>query len=269
MSLLTEIVEGVRTDLRARKADVSPAALRRQAEARGPRMAPEAVETALRGPDGVRLIAEVKRASPSAGRLAAIDRPGALAAQYAAGGAAAISVLTEPRHFGGSLDDLREVRGSVTVPLLRKDFVVDPYQLAEAAATGADLVLLIVAALTEPQLGSLLREAGDHGLAVLVEAHTAAEVDAALAAGARIVGVNARDLATFRVDREAFPRLVAPVPADVVTVAESGVRGPDDVRAYAEAGADAVLVGSALVTDARPADAVAAMLAAGRRGNRA
>jgi indole-3-glycerol phosphate synthase len=236
VSLLTEIVEGVRADLLARKADVSPATLRRRAASRGRRMTPEPVAAALRGGDGVRLTAEVKRAGPSTGPLAAIDRPGPLAAEYVAGGAAAISALTEARHFGGSLDDLRAVRATVGVPLLRKDFLVDPYQLAEAAAAGADLVLLIVAA---------------------------------LAAGARIVGVNARDLATFRIDRHAFARLSARIPDDVVTVAESGLRGPADVGGCAAAGADAVLVGSALVTDARPAEAVAAMVAAGRRGTSA
>ncbi|MBT2480412.1 indole-3-glycerol phosphate synthase TrpC [Streptomyces sp. ISL-94] len=265
MSVLTEIVAGVRADLRERMAEVSPEVLRRRAESRDARMTPEAVGAALRGAHGVRLIAEVKRISPARGLLAAIGRPGALAAEYAAGGAAAISVLTEPRHFGGSLDDLRAVRAAVDIPLLRKDFVVHPYQLAEAAAAGADLVLLIVAALSRPELEMLVRQAGEYGLAVLVETHTEEEVDRALAAGARIIGVNARDLASLRVDRDVYAGLAARIPGDVVTVAESGVRGPADVRAYAQAGADAVLVGSALVTDARPTDAVAAMLAAGRR----
>ncbi|WP_181770583.1 indole-3-glycerol phosphate synthase TrpC [Amycolatopsis pittospori] len=264
MNVLAEIVAGVRTDLPARMAEVSPAAMRRRAEARGPRMTPDAVGAALRGTRGVRLIAEVKRFSPAMGRLAAIERPEALAAEYVAGGAAAISVLTEQRHFRGSLDDLRAVRDSVSVPLLRKDFIIDPYQLAEAAAAGADLVLLIVAALSGRQLDGLLKEAAEYGLAVLVETHTEREVATAVAAGARIIGVNARDLTTLRVDRDTFPRLAARIPADVVTVAESGVRGPADVGSYAGAGADAVLVGSALVTDDRPADAVAAMLAAGR-----
>jgi indole-3-glycerol phosphate synthase len=267
VSVLAEIVAGVRTDLPARMAEVSVEVLRRQAESRGPRMTPEAVGAALRGAHGVRLIAEVKRISPARGRLAAIEQPGVLAAEYEAGGAAAISVLTEPRRFGGSLDDLRAVREAVSIPLLRKDFVVHPYQVAEAAAAGADLVLLIVAALSRRQLEVLLGEAAKWGLAVLVETHTSDEVGIAVAAGARIIGVNARDLTTLQVHRGTYPRLAAGIPADVVTVAESGVRGPADVQAYAAAGADAVLVGSALVTDDRPADAVAAMLVAGRREN--
>lgn len=267
MTILAEILAGVRTDLRARMAEVSLAEMRRRAESRGPRMTPEAVGAALRGAHSLRLIAEVKRVSPAKGRLATIERPDLLATEYVAGGAAAISVLTEPRHFGGSLDDLRAVRETVGVPLLRKDFVVHPYQLAEAAAAGADLVLLIVAALSRQQLDELLSEAAKYGLAVLVETHTGREITTAVAAGARIIGVNARDLTTLHVDRGTFPRLAAGIPADIVTVAESGVRGPADVSAYAAAGADAVLVGSALVTDDRPADAVAAMLAAGRREN--
>jgi indole-3-glycerol phosphate synthase len=263
MNVLTDILAGVREDLQRRMGQVDLSTLRWQAESRGPRLTPEDVHNALRGADGVRVIAEVKRVSPARGPLAAIAEPGVLAAEYAAGGAAAISVLTEPRHFGGSMADLRAVRETVSIPVLRKDFIVDEYQIAEAAAGGADLVLLIVAALPQPDLERLLGVAAAYGLAALVEAHTEEEVARAVAAGARIIGVNARDLTTLTVDRGTYPRLAAAIPADVVTVAESGVRGPQDVQAYA--GADAILVGSALVTSDRPADAVAALLAAGRK----
>ena len=196
----------------------------------------------------VKVLAEVKRASPSRGDLAAIEDPAALAATYAAAGASAISVLTEERRFRGSLDDLAAVRAAVDVPVLRKDFVSHAYQVLEARAAGADLVLLIVAALEDEALASLYRLTLDLGMTALVEAHTAAEVDSALAVGARLVGVNARDLDTFELDRDLFGRLADRIPDDVLRVAESAVRTADDVGAYRAAGADVVLVGEALVT---------------------
>ena len=196
----------------------------------------------------VKVLAEVKRASPSRGDLAAIEDPAALAATYAAAGASAISVLTEERRFRGSLDDLAAVRAAVDVPVLRKDFVSHAYQVLEARAAGADLVLLIVAALEDEALASLYRLTLDLGMTALVEAHTAAEVDSALGVGARLVGVNARDLDTFELDRDLFGRLADRIPDDVLRVAESAVRTADDVGAYRAAGADVVLVGEALVT---------------------
>lgn len=190
----------------------------------------------------------MKRASPSRGALAEIPDPAALARTYEAAGASAISVLTEQRRFLGSLADLQAVRAAVGVPVLRKDFVSTAYQVLEARAAGADLVLLIVAALPDGELRSLLALAQDLGMTVLVEAHDEQEVDRGLDAGARLLGVNARDLDTFELDRELFGRVVGRIPDDVVTVAESAVRTPDDVAAYRAAGADVVLVGEALVT---------------------
>ena len=196
----------------------------------------------------MKVLAEVKRASPSRGTMAEIPDPAALAARYAAGGAAAISVLTEGRRFRCSLADLEAVRAAVDVPVLRKDFVSTAYQVLEARAAGADLVLLIVAALTDEALASLFRLTGDLGMTALVETHTDAELDRALGIGAGIVGVNARDLDTFELDRDLFGRLAARIPAGVVRVAESAVRTTEDVAAYRAAGADVVLVGEALVT---------------------
>jgi indole-3-glycerol phosphate synthase len=190
----------------------------------------------------------VKRASPSRGDLAAIADPAALAATYVAAGASAVSVLTEERRFRGSLADLAAVRAAVDVPVLRKDFVSSAYQVLEARAAGADLVLLIVAALDDQALASLHRLITDLGMAALVEAHTAEEVDRALALGAPLLGINARDLDTFELDRDLFGRLAERIPADVLRVAESAVRTADDVARYRAAGADVVLVGEALVT---------------------
>lgn len=216
---------------------------------------------------GTAIIAEVKRASPSRGPLAAIPDAAALARAYAAGGARAVSVLTEPRHFRGSLADLEAV-AAVGLPALRKDFVIDRYQVWEARAAGAAAVLLIVAALDDHALAGLLAETAAAGLDVLVEAHTAGEAARAAAAHAAaatgrplVLGINARDMATLEVDLTLFARLRDAVPADAVAVAESGVRGPDDVRAYLAAGADAVLVGEHAATAPDPAAAVAALAA--------
>ena len=211
----------------------------------------------LRAP-GSSVIAEVKRRSPSKGDLAEIADPAALARQYAAGGAAAISVLTEERRFGGSLDDLRAVRAAVDVPLLRKDFMVDPYQLLEARAAGADLVLLIVAALDDDALRRLHDQARELGLTVLVEVHDEAEAERAVALGAELVGVNARNLKTLEVDPDTFGRLAPLVPDDGAGRRVGRLR-PGDVQRYVAEGADAVLVGEALVKDGDPEAAVAAM----------
>jgi indole-3-glycerol phosphate synthase len=199
-------------------------------------------------PAAVKVIAEVKRASPSRGDIAAIADPAELAATYAASGADAISVLTEQRRFKGSLADLDAVRAAVDVPVLRKEFVSTAYQVLEARAAGADLVLLIVAALPDDDLRSLHALVTDLRMTALVETHDEEEVDRALAAGARLLGVNARDLDTFELDRGLFGRVAGRIPDGVVKVAESAVRTSDDVAAYRAAGADVVLVGEALVT---------------------
>jgi indole-3-glycerol phosphate synthase len=217
---------------------------------------------ALKGED-VAVIAEVKRASPSKGALAAIADPAALAMDYEAGGARVISVLTESRRFGGSLEDLAAVRAAVRVPLLRKDFVISSYQLWEARAHGADMVLLIVAALEQNALVSLVERAESIGLMPLVEVHADDELDRAVDAGAKIIGVNARNLATLKVDRGVFARIAPRIPDGIVKIAESGVRGPHDLLAYAAAGADAVLVGESLVTGRDPRSAVADLVTAG------
>jgi indole-3-glycerol phosphate synthase len=182
---------------------------------------------------------------------------------YEAGGARVISVLTEPRRFGGSLEDLVAVREAVRVPLLRKDFVVSSYQLWEARAYGADLVLLIVAALEQNALVSLVERALSIDLVPLVEVHTEEELERAVEAGAKVLGINARNLATLAVDRTVFARLAPQVPEGVIKIAESGVRGPHDLLAYAAAGADAVLVGESLVTGKDPRTAVADLVTAG------
>ena len=259
MNVLSEIVAGVREDLAAREAATPLGEIK--AAARDARPARDAL-AALRAP-GVGVIAEVKRQSPSKGALAEIADPAALAGQYAAGGARVISVLTERRRFGGSQADLVAVRAAVDVPVLCKDFVVSSYQVHEARACGADLVLLIVAALEQNTLVGLLERVESLGMTALVEVHTEAEADQALAAGAAVIGVNARDLTTLQVDRSAFERIAPGLPSDVVKVAESGVRGPHDLIGYAAAGADAVLVGEGLVTAGDPRQAVADMVTAG------
>ena len=259
MSVLDDILDGVRADLAARQ-ELEPLDRLKQAAARAP--SPRDVMAAFRGSE-VAVIAEVKRASPSKGALAAIADPAALAADYEAGGARIISVLTEKRKFGGSLEDLAAVREAVDVPVLRKDFIVSSYQLWEARAHGADLVLLIVAALTQNALVSLVERAVSIGLVPLVEVHTEEELNRAAEAGATILGINARNLRTLEVDRTVFARLAPLVPGGVIKVAESGVRGPHDLLAYAAAGADAVLVGESLVTGKDPRSAVADLVTAG------
>lgn len=259
MSLLDDILVGAREDLAARQRGTSLEDLKRLAAGRRPALDGAA---ALRRP-GVAVIAEVKRSSPSKGALAAIADPAALAEDYEAGGASVISVLTERRCFGGSLADLEAVRATVEVPVLRKDFVVSGYQVWEARAYGADLVLLIVAALEQNALVSLVERVESLGMTALVEVHDEAELARALDARARVVGVNARDLKTLQVDRTVPGRVFAAVPDGVVKVAESGVRGPHDLLAYAAAGADAVLVGEGVVTGGNPRQAVAELVTAG------
>jgi len=258
-NVLDEIVAGVREDVAARQAALPLEAVRDRAVATRP--ARDAL-AALRAP-GVGVIAEVKRASPSRGALASIGDPAALATQYEAGGARMISVLTERRRFGGSLDDLDAVRAVVQVPVLRKDFVIGSYQVHEARAHGADVVLLIVAALEQNVLIGLRERVESLGMTALVEVHTEDEASRALDAGAKVIGVNARNLQTLDVDRSTFERIAPGLPSSIVKIAESGVRGPLDLIEYAAAGADAVLVGETLVTGADPRHAVAELVTAG------
>jgi indole-3-glycerol phosphate synthase len=198
--------------------------------------------------DRVKIIAEVKRSSPSRGALAEIPDPAALALAYETGGASVISVLTEQRKFGGSLADLEAVRAAVSLPVLRKDFIAEPYQVFEARAAGADLVLLIVAALETPLLTELYALINQLGMTALVETHTGDELDRAIDLGAQLIGVNARNLSTFELDQNLFGTLAGRIPAGVIRVAESAVKTPADVAHYREAGADVVLIGEALVT---------------------
>ncbi|SDT63022.1 indole-3-glycerol phosphate synthase TrpC [Actinoplanes derwentensis] len=258
-NVLEEILAGVREDVAVRQAALPLEKVRELAAA-----APPAIDAyaALRKP-GVAVIAEVKRASPSKGAIADIPDPAELAGEYAAGGARCISVLTEGRWFGGSLDDLAAVRASVKIPVLRKDFVVSSYQVHEARAHGADMVLLIVAALEQNVLVGLLERIESLGMTALVEVHNEEEADRALEANAKVIGVNARDLRTLEVDRSVFERIAPGLPQSVVKIAESGVRGPHDLIRYASAGADAVLVGEGLVTQKSPRDAVAELVNAG------
>ncbi len=258
-SVLDSIVAGVREDLAEREHHTSRGALEHAVSARPPALDAEA---ALRRP-GLSLIAEVKRSSPSKGPIAAIPDPAALARAYADGGATCISVLTERRRFGGSLDDLDTVRTAVDVPVLRKDFLVTEYQLWEARAHGADLVLLIVAALDDDLLGRLLAGAGALGMTALVEVHDEDQTQRAVDLGAAVIGVNARDLRTLEVHPDTFSRLRPLIPDGCVTVAESGIAGAHDAAAYASQGADAVLVGEALVRTGEPRAAAAAIVAAG------
>jgi indole-3-glycerol phosphate synthase len=255
MSVLAEIIVGVREDLARRQSAVPEADLRAALADVPPARDPM---PALRTAD-MSVIAEVKRRSPSKGELADIPDPAALATAYAAGGAAAISVLTEERRFGGSLDDLRAVRAAVETPLLRKDFIVEGYQLLEGRAAGADLALLILAALSDDDLRRLHDRARELGLTVLVEVHDEPETERAVALGAELVGVNARNLKTLAVDNDTFGRLAPLVPDDRVKVAESGIFGPADVARFVAEGARGVLVGEALVKDGDPRGAVAAM----------
>ncbi|HPE12192.1 MAG TPA: indole-3-glycerol phosphate synthase TrpC [Actinomycetota bacterium] len=259
MSVLDDIIDGVREDLATRQAKVPLEDLKRRVES-----VPDPIDAlAVLRQGGVGVIAEVKRSSPSKGSLATIDDPAHLAQAYEAGGARCISVLTENRRFGGSLEDLAAVRAAVDIPVLRKDFIVTSYQLWEARAHGADLALLIVAALEQPALVSLVERAESIGLLPLVEVHDADEVVRAVDAGAKVIGVNARDLRTLEVDLGIFAQVAPTIPEGVLRVAESGVRSPQDLLAYAASGADAVLVGEALVTHADPGAAVHDLVSAG------
>lgn len=262
MSVLDELVAGALQDQRTRE-QAMPLDAVKQAAAAAP--APLDARRWLRHADAVPIIAEIKRASPSKGHLADIPDPAALAAEYERGGAAAISVLTEGRRFLGSLDDLDRVRAAVHIPVLRKDFITTPYQIWEARAHGADIVLLIVAALDDATLHELLDLTHELGMTALVETHTADEIARAVQAGAAVIGINARNLKDLSVNVDNYRELAAALPPDVIKVAESGVFGPVELEDYARAGADAVLVGEGVATAERHALAVERLVEAGRR----
>lgn len=258
-SVLDQIIDGVREDLAGRKARTPLERLQRECD-RLP--APRDAEAILRRP-GLSVIAEVKRSSPSKGALSQIPDPAALAGAYAEGGASAISVLTEERRFGGSLADLDAVRAAVDLPVLRKDFMVTEYQVWEARAHGADIILIIVAALEDREISHLMSLAGSLGMTSLVEVHDEAEATRAVDLGATVIGVNNRNLKTLEVDTSTFARIVPLIPTTCVRVAESGVQGPDEARLFAHAGADAILVGESLVVGGDPVTGVRSMIEAG------
>ena len=243
--MLDSLVAGALADASERRASRSLADVESAALAR-----PAALDALahLAPADRVKIIAEVKRSSPSRGALAEIPDPAALALAYETGGASVISVLTEGRKFGGSLADLEAVRAAVKLPVLRKDFIAEPYQVFEARAAGADLVLLIVAALEQPLMTELFELINSLGMTALVETHSSDELDRAIDLGASLIGVNARNLSTFELDQNLFGSLADRIPAGVIRVAESAVKTPADVAHYRAAGADVVLIGEALVT---------------------
>lgn len=262
MSVLDELVAGALEDKCDRERVTSLEELKARA-ASAP--APLDAKRWLRRPDGIPVIAEIKRASPSKGHLIDIEDPAALARQYEQGGASVISVLTEGRRFLGSLDDVDAVRAAVHIPVLRKDFITTDYQIWEARAHGADIVLLIVAALDDTQLAPLLKLTHELGMTALVETHTREEIERAIAAGARVIGINARNLKDLRVDVGKYTELSSNLPEDVIKVAESGVFGAVEVEDYARAGADAVLVGEGVATADDPRLAVERLVKAGER----
>ena len=267
MSVLTDIIAGVRIDLDARRSICGQAQIEADAANAAPALdAFAALGGAANQSDRdavLRVVSEVKRKSPSKGALADIPEPAELAAAYVAGGASVISVLTEERRFGGSLADFDAVRAAVDIPLLRKDFTVDAYQIYEARAHGADLILLIVAALDDAQMREFLDLTHALGMNALVETHTEEEIARAVALGAKIIGVNVRNLKTLEVDPANFAKLAGLIPAEAVIIAESGVSSVAEVREYASHGADAILVGEALVKDNDPSAAIKQFMSAG------
>jgi indole-3-glycerol phosphate synthase len=257
MTVLDSIIEGVREDLAKRRKSLNQI-LEEMSQAAPVRDA----HVALTG-DEMKVIAEVKRSSPSKGSLSAITDPAALAESYQKAGASVISVLTEERRFKGSLSDLDAVRSRVDIPVLRKDFMVDEYQFYEARAHGADLVLLIVAALSKSQLKDFFDIATELKMAALIEVHTADELERALEISPRIVGVNSRNLKTLEVDPKAFADLIPQIPAELIRVAESGISTRSDVEFAQNSGAKAILVGEALVTSGDPDLAMRTLLGRG------
>jgi indole-3-glycerol phosphate synthase len=254
MSVLSSIIEGVREDLAARRLPMG--------------QLQEALETAPAVRDclphlislEMSVIAEVKRSSPSKGALAPITDPAGLAAEYEEAGAHVVSVLTEQRRFGGSLADLDAVRKAIDLPILRKDFMVDEYQFYEARAHGADVVLLIVAALSKNQLEDYFHLSTELGMRSLIEVHTHDELERALEISPEIVGVNSRNLKTLEVDSRAFAELIPQIPANIARVAESGISTREEVVFAQQCGATAILVGEALVRSGSPSVAINQLL---------
>jgi indole-3-glycerol phosphate synthase len=244
--LLEELYAGSVADAARRAETVSLSQVERAALAANPALDALAF---LAAADHMKVLAEVKRASPSKGQMAEIADPAALATTYATHGASAISVLTEERRFKGSLKDLESVRAAVSVPLLRKDFIANEYQILEARAAGADIVLLIVAGLAQKEIVRLKHFAEELGMVAFIETHSADELKRAIDVDAKLLGINARDLSTFETDRNLFAELAPSIPAGVIKVAESAVRGVEDVEHYRRGGAHVVLVGEALVTN--------------------
>lgn len=257
MSVLDSIISGVREDLAKRR--ISLGQLHEEMAQAAP---PLDAHTALQGAE-MKVIAEVKRSSPSKGALSEISDPASLAEQYQVAGASMISVLTEERRFKGSLADLTAVRSKVTIPILRKDFMVDEYQFFEARAHGADVILLIVAALAKSQLRDFYDLSTELGMGALIEVHTADELERAMEITPRIVGVNSRNLKTLDVDPAAFAQLIPGIPSDLIRVAESGISSRKDVEFAEKQGANAILVGEALVTSANPTLAMRTLLGQG------
>ncbi len=258
-SILAEILAHKREEVAAARRARPLAEVEAAARAAGP-VRPFADALRRAGGQPVRAVAEIKRASPSAGPIRPDADPAAIGREYQAGGAAALSVLTDERFFDGRLEFLAAVRAAVSLPLLRKDFLIDPYQVAEARAAGADAVLLIAAALDRRQLSDLIAEAARFQLDALVEVHSEEEADLAVACGAGLIGVNHRDLATFTIDMGLTGRLAPRLPPDAVLVAESGIRSADDVRALGRTGAHAVLVGETLMRAPSPGAALGELL---------
>ena len=257
MSVLDSIIEGVREDLAARRGSMG--ALHERIDAQAPAL--DAHSFLSR--NEMNVIAEVKRSSPSKGNLAPITDPAALAEKYQEAGAAAVSVLTEQRRFGGSLADLDAVRSRIEIPVLRKDFMVDEYQFLEARAHGADIVLLIVAALSKSQLKDFYDLATELGMASLIEVHTQSELESAMDISPRIVGVNSRNLKTLEVSASVFEELIPAIPSSVIRVAESGISTRADVAQAQKAGATAILVGESLVKSGDPISAMRELLGRG------
>ena len=255
LNVLDQIIEGVREDLAERKKLVELNELN-ELVAKISEVNPVIDVLPSLQSSKLSVIAEVKRSSPSKGALAQISDPAALALSYQTGGAIAVSVLTESRKFGGSLADLAAVRSAVNIPILRKDFTVDEYQIFEARAYGADIILLIVAALSDLQLSEFFVISKSLGMQVLVETHTLEEVERALLLDPEIIGVNARDLTTLKINQNAFNELAIAIPAGTVKVAESGIASLADVISYRNSGAEAILVGEALVKDGDPAQMI-------------
>ena len=254
MSVLDSIIEGVREDLAARRLPMSQ--LLEALEVAPP--VRDCLATLLT--EDISVIAEVKRSSPSKGALAPITDPAGLAASYAEAGAAVISVLTEQRRFGGTLADLDSVKSSVELPILRKDFMIDEYQFYEARAHGADVILLIVAALSRNQLEDYFLLSKELGMRALIEVHTPGELESALSISPEIVGVNSRNLKTLEVDTQAFAQLIPQIPSTIARVAESGISLRSDVEYAHENGATAILVGEALVRSGNPNVAMGQLL---------